>query len=75
MNLIQSTGWLLAASDAPANHHALNFSGWLVMLVSVGSVLALISYCLYRVLTLPPIEQEHLKGPLDIDTKDTLDAD
>lgn len=50
--------------------------GWIVMLVSVGSVLTLVSYCLYRVLSLPPIDiEEHLKGQLDIDTGDTSDAD
>ncbi len=51
-------------------------AGWLVMIVSVGSVVALVSYCLYRVLSLPSVEvEEHLKGPLEIDTRDTKDAD
>lgn len=51
-------------------------SALLVMLVSVGSVLALTGFCLYRVLTLPPnVIEEHLKSPLDIDTRDTVDAD
>ena len=45
------------------------------MVLSVGSVLALVSYCMYRVLTLPPLEEEHLKGPLEIDTQDTTDKD
>ena len=50
--------------------------GWIVMTLSVGSVLTLVSYCLYRVLTLPPVDvEEHLKGPLEIDTGDTQDAD
>ncbi len=50
--------------------------GWMVMVLSVGSVLALVSFCLYRVLTLPPVEvEERLKGPLEIDTRDTEDAD
>ena len=49
--------------------------GWIVMILSVGSVLSLVSYCLYRVLTLPPVEEESLKGPLEIDTGDTQDAD
>jgi hypothetical protein len=54
----------------------LNAAGWTVMLVSVGSILTLVSYCLYRVLSLPPVEvEEHLKGITDIDTKDTEDAD
>jgi hypothetical protein len=46
-----------------------------VMLVSVGSVLALVAFCLYRVLRLPPAEDEDLKGPLGIDTRDTEGAD
>lgn len=50
-------------------------AGWIIMLLSVGSVLSLVSFCLYRVLTLPPEEEETLKGPLEIDTGDTVDAD
>ena len=50
-------------------------AGWIVMLLSVGSVLALVSYCVAKVLSLPPVELEDLKGPLDIDTRDTRDAD
>ncbi|MDZ4657925.1 MAG: hypothetical protein SH868_10150 [Bythopirellula sp.] len=54
----------------------MNPAGWTIMIVSVGSVLALTAYCFYRVLTLPPVEvTEHLKAPLDIDTGDTRDAD
>ncbi|MEM9353091.1 MAG: hypothetical protein AAGA92_08765 [Planctomycetota bacterium] len=45
------------------------------MLLSVGSVLSLLSFCLYRVLSLPPVEEEHLHGELNIDTGDTVDAD
>ena len=51
-------------------------AGWAIMIVSVGCVLALTGFCLYRVLTLPPeVAEEHLKGPLTIDTGDTKDAD
>jgi hypothetical protein len=53
----------------------LSREGWIVMLVSVGTVLALVGYCLIRVLTLPPVDMEELRGPLDIDTRDTKDAD
>jgi hypothetical protein len=53
----------------------MTFLGWLVMLVSVGAVLAVNAFCLYRVLTLPPVEVEDLDiAPLDIDTGDTKDA-
>ncbi|MEX2175246.1 MAG: hypothetical protein WD872_12860 [Pirellulaceae bacterium] len=49
--------------------------GWIVMILSVGSVLALNAFCLYRVLTLPPVEVDNLTSPLEIDTGDTKDAD
>jgi hypothetical protein len=48
----------------------------LVMGLSILAVLTLVSFCVWRVLTLPPVEvEEHLKGPLEIDTRDTQDAD
>ncbi|QEG35561.1 hypothetical protein [Bythopirellula goksoeyrii] len=50
-------------------------SGWFIMLISVGAVLSLVSFCLFRVLTLPESEMEDLEGPLTIDTGDTSDAD
>lgn len=50
-------------------------SGWIVMILSVGTVLSLVTYCLVRVLTLPPVDIEDIKGPLEIDTGDTTDAD
>ena len=54
----------------------MNAGGWLVMILSVGSVLTLVTYCLIRVLSLPPVEiEEHLHAPPDIDTHDTEDAD
>jgi hypothetical protein len=49
--------------------------GWIVMVMSVGSVLSLTAFCLYRVLTLPPAEVDDLTSPLEIDTRDTRDAD
>lgn len=57
-------------------NYDLNAAGWTVMLLSLSAVLALVSYCMYRVLTLPPIDfEQHLKGPGNIDTRDTEDAD
>lgn len=53
----------------------MTYAGWIVMIISVGFVLALVSFCLWRVLTLPPLEEQNLKGPLKIDTRDTSDAD
>ncbi len=46
-------------------------SAVIVMMVSVGSVLTLAAFCIYRVLSLPPVEDDDLKGPLRIDTGDT----
>ncbi|MEO8494385.1 MAG: hypothetical protein ABI614_04905 [Planctomycetota bacterium] len=53
----------------------MNAAGWAVMIVSVSAVLALVTYCVAKVLSLPPVEMEDLHGPLDIDTRDTQDAD
>ena len=74
-------GWIVMlasivlAEAGDVAHEPLNQYGWIVMMLSVGSVLALVSFCMYRVLTLPPVEEESLKGPLEIDTRDTEDAD
>ena len=35
--------------------------GWLIMLISVGTVLALLAWCVYKVLTIPE-ETEHVHG-------------
>ncbi len=57
-----------------ANSH--DFAGLTIMIVSVGSVFGLIGFCLFRVLLLPPeVVEEQFKAPLDIDTRDTADAD
>jgi hypothetical protein len=54
----------------------MTIAGWTIMIASVGSVLALTGFCLYRVLMLPPnVAEERLKGPLTIDTGDTQNAD
>jgi hypothetical protein len=66
---------LCAAADAPSELTPLSPVGWLVMIVSIGAVLALTGFCVYRVLRLPPVEEETLKGPLEIDTRDISDAD
>lgn len=53
----------------------MTLAGWIIMILSVGSVLTLTAFCFYRVLTLPPSELDELKAPLHIDTGDTEDAD
>ena len=51
-------------------------AGWIIMTLSIGTVVTLASYCLYRVLTLPPVElEESIKGIPDIDTHDLQDTD
>lgn len=44
-------------------------AGWLLMLSSVGFVVALNVYCFWRVLT-TPAPKEHLHAPLDIETRE-----
>ena len=50
--------------------------GWIVMILSVGSVLSLVTFCVTKVLSLPPIEaDEALVSELEIDTRDRRDPD
>lgn len=49
--------------------------GWMIMTVSLSSVLGLTAFCLWRVLTLPPVEVEDLHARLDIVTPDLHNAD
>lgn len=53
----------------------MTLGGWIVMIVSVSSVLALVTFCVAKVLSLPPVEMQDLKGPLEIDTRDRENAD
>jgi hypothetical protein len=39
----------------------MNLSGWLVMLLSIGSASILFIWCIYKVLTIPQ-ETEHVHG-------------
>ncbi len=48
---------LLLAQVANASP-PLSLTGLTVMVLSVGSVLCLLSFCLYTVMTLPPVERE-----------------
>jgi len=50
-------------------------SGWAMMIVSMGTVLCMVAYCLIKVLSLPAVEMDDIKGPLEIETLDTEDAD
>jgi hypothetical protein len=43
--------------------------GWMLMILSCGSVVGLTVFCYWRVLRTPRPE-EHLHAPLEIDTRD-----
>jgi len=47
--------------------------GWLIMLISVGSVTALLAWCIYKVLTIPE-ETEHIHG-FEQETPDSKDRE
>jgi hypothetical protein len=50
--------------------------GWLIMTLSLSSVIGLTAFCLYRVFTLPPVEVANLDiAPLDIQTPGQNDPD
>jgi hypothetical protein len=44
--------------------------GWLMMIASCSSVIALTAFCLYRVLTLPPVEVGKIHSRLEMETQD-----
>lgn len=49
--------------------------GFFIMIISITSVLTLVSFALFKVLSLPPNETESLHGQPDIDTGDLKDPD
>lgn len=44
-------------------------AGWIIMIVSVGSVVGMLVFCFYRVLSAPS-SNEQTHAPLDNDTHD-----
>ena len=44
-------------------------SGWVFMISSIGFVVGLVTFCLYRVLV-QPAAANHMHAPIDIDTQD-----
>lgn len=44
-------------------------AGWIFMTCSIGGVVTLVTFCFYRVLTMPR-STNHMHAPLDIDTHD-----
>ena len=47
----------------------MTIGGWVMMIISVGFVLCLTTFCFYRVLFTPK-STAHMHAPLDIDTHD-----
>lgn len=62
--MIGSRALLAAATDG-----GLTPAGWVMMVGSIGFVLALSAFCIYRALR-EPHPEEHMHAPLDIDTHD-----
>jgi len=50
----------------------MTIGGWITMLLSVGFVTGLLSWCIYKVLTTPGSE-EHVHSQVDIDPHDAED--
>jgi len=66
---------IMQTVDVSVVQFAMRPMSWMVMLLSVASVLVLVTFCVWRVLTLPPVERDTIAGPLEIDTRDTQNAD
>ncbi len=47
----------------------MTLAGWFVMILAIGGMTGLLSWCIYKVLSTPE-STEHLHAPLDIDTRD-----
>lgn len=76
VNLVAGEKRALKTPELLVINYDLQTGSALVMGISIIAVLTLVTFCVWRVLTLPPVEvEEHLKGPLEIDTRDTHDAD
>ncbi|HMP72128.1 MAG TPA: hypothetical protein PKE55_02590 [Kiritimatiellia bacterium] len=48
----------------------MTLGGWIVMIGSVGFVTGLLTWCVYKVVTIPEATK-HIHGQLDVDTRDT----
>ena len=48
----------------------MTIGGWIIMIVSVGSVTCLFSWCIHRVLTTSEEEEDNVHGT-EIETPDT----
>lgn len=50
----------------------MTLGGWIIMLISVGGVTGLLSWCIYKVISTPG-STEHLHTQADIETPDSID--
>ena len=50
----------------------MTLGGWIVMLAAVGGVTALLSWCIYKVISIPG-STEHIHSQADIETPDIED--
>lgn len=50
----------------------MNAAGWILMVASCGTVLALVVFCFYKVFTSPDIEED-VHAPLEIDTHEEIE--
>jgi hypothetical protein len=66
--MIATNAYTLAQEAAVDQFH-LTAGGWIVMLLSVGFVTVLLSWCMWKVLATPG-ETEHLHSQADIETPD-----
>lgn len=46
-------------------------AGWFIMFTAIGSIIGLLAWCIYRVITTPG-STEHLHTQADIEPPDTL---
>lgn len=64
--------WMLAQTTANGASHIESYtlqpSGWIVMLLSVGSVTALLLWCIARIMRESRLQKLH--GQIDVDTRD-----
>lgn len=47
----------------------MSVGGWILLIISCGTITSLVLFCYWRILTAPHPEEE-VHAPLDIDTRD-----
>ena len=70
--MIHNTGLLLQTTAPVVDPYRLTAGGWMAMILSVGLVTLLLSWCIYRVMR--ESSAKKVPAPVDIDTGD-LDED